>query len=87
MIPVGRERDTMDYRIGSVDEVIATVTALCEGTISLDSSVREVACIRWETGYRVGDTVSRRMKIGVFITVRCVTSLCLIRRWFTQKFR
>ncbi|KAJ3722078.1 hypothetical protein DFJ43DRAFT_1093886 [Lentinula guzmanii] len=37
-----RERDTMDQRIGSIDEVIATVTELVEGSIDWEEACRRL---------------------------------------------
>ncbi|KAJ3538496.1 hypothetical protein NMY22_g5132 [Coprinellus aureogranulatus] len=37
-----RERDTTDQRIGSIDEVIATVTDLVFGTIDWDEACRRL---------------------------------------------
>ncbi|KAF4566178.1 Glycine--tRNA ligase 1, mitochondrial [Pleurotus pulmonarius] len=37
-----RERDTMDQRIGSIDEVIATVTELVQGTIDWDEACKRL---------------------------------------------
>jgi glycyl-tRNA synthetase len=39
---LARERDTMDQRIGSIDEVIATVTDLVEGNIDWAEACRRL---------------------------------------------